>query len=29
MFAFGTLRQGDLDSRLVLDATEGFATLRR
>ena len=29
MFAFGTLRDGDLDARLVLDATEGVATLRR
>ncbi len=29
MFAFGTLREGDLDARLVLDATEGVATLRR
>ena len=29
MFAFGTIRQGDLDARLVLDASEGFATLRR
>jgi len=29
MFAFGTLRQGDLDERLVLDASEGNATLKR
>ncbi|MEE9263505.1 MAG: DUF4397 domain-containing protein, partial [Vicinamibacteria bacterium] len=29
MFAFGTLREGDLDARLVLDASEGVATLRR
>ena len=29
MFAFGTLRQGDLDQRLVLDATLGTPALRR
>lgn len=29
MFAFGTLRQENLDVRLVLDGTEGFLTLRR
>ena len=29
MFAFGTLRKGDLDATLVLDVTEGFVTLRR
>lgn len=29
MFAFGTLRQGDLDQRLVLDATLGSPALRR
>lgn len=29
MLAFGTLRQGDLDARLVLDASQGNATLRR
>jgi hypothetical protein len=29
MFAFGTLRQENLDARLVLDGTEGFLTLRR
>jgi len=29
MFAFGTLRQGDLDQRLVLDATLGNLALRR
>ncbi|MGH9460224.1 MAG: DUF4397 domain-containing protein [Vicinamibacteria bacterium] len=29
MFAFGTLRQENLDARLVLDGTEGFLTHRR
>ena len=29
MFAFGTLRQGDLDQRLVLDASLGNLALRR
>ena len=29
MFAFGTLRRDDLDARLVIDASQGVATLRR